>query len=321
MHPRAVIPLVFLGALCAVPLLQTVATGTAISPLNLLSLAAGLVLAFYPLYKTKQSDYSAVTLRTQSTEIRRAIEALRREVSTLQLRVGLLTVDGTLHEDRSAAGLAWKRINGSTDRRRYRDYIVEHPGSPYCDEAKRREHMLGAWNIVDKSDPFDIHYFLMRGPFHALDVAAQAALRESVVAAQTGQRRELWRQMAIPFYVLAPLFVLVYGVVAAVAMGLWVLSGLPTFTARIPPVLAMARQAVANGRQLWPEAAAAAEMTIDMHGEQIVRGVLAAAFAVGGGMLLTWILSFAHAELLQPAYDAIDKELDAVTLGMFDEVV
>jgi hypothetical protein len=279
MRNKGMMTLFILGACCAIPLAQRLFEPNRRSTFEVPVAVGGALVSFYSIYKRVQSDRSSEALHHKSTSIDQRLQRLSADLSAVKHQVSFLLLDDKTQCDTSEPTLAWKRIHAKVTAERYRQYCRDYPDSPYCKESEARQCAIRIWEIVNKKDPIDIHFFLLRGrPFDALRILAESSIHEAIEESRLEHRGEIWRHVRAPFYVLMPLFPLIYAVPLGIIGPLFALTAHPAVSPYLAKVTKYSNDVLSQAT--WAPVAGMASYT-----ELIARMALTAFMTLAGAAM------------------------------------
>ncbi len=319
MHTSS-IALLVLGACCAIPLVESLFVTDDVTLFKILAAIGGGLVTFYQVRNAYSSDHSSEALHQQSSSIERRLERLGDELSVLQQHASVLTLDPDTRGDMSESGMAWKRIHARLTDSAYAQYCATYPESPYVAEATRRRYSIGHWQAVDKKDPFDIHFFILTGPFNALRMEAESRIHEATDASRLEHRAELWRQVGIPFYVLAPLLILIYPIGFIVLVGLYKMTAEPPVSGYLSAAARHLNGVFVAWQSAWPVLAAGPAQAASAYLDQILRLATAALALIASLTVLKAIGLAIVRTVLQPRVESIEKQLGEANEDIFRTV-
>jgi hypothetical protein len=317
-----VLVVVILGGFALAPAVMTLFGEGNLTMAELVASAATVALTIYAAHQQSKGNASAILLQKQNETNALLIAQLGSLVREGHDEVALMSLPQEIRDDNSPAGIAWKRIHNHTARAKYSQFRGDHGESGYASEADKRIAAIRDWENVDRSDPFDIYYFLRTSPFEALRREAEAAMKAAVGKANGKSRQHFWRQVGVPFHVLIPLLPLAYVAVVAVAACMYALAGHRVFS----PYLAACSGAIARFAGRWKLAPYAETLRVPVawtlqHLDMILRIALAGALAAIIGYALWLIIKAVVLGWIEPRVRDINETLDAENARSYEAVL
>lgn len=311
-----------LGGFALAPAVMTLLGEDDLTMAEIVASAATVALTIYAAHQQSKGNASAILLQKQNETNALLIAQLGSLVREGHDEGALMSLPQEIRDDNSAAGIAWKRIHNQTARAKYSQFRGDHGESHYASEADKRIAAIRDWENVDRSDPFDIYYFLRTSPFEALRREAEAAMKAVVGKANGENRQRFWRQVGVPFHVLMPLFPLAYVAVVAVAAGMYALAAHRVFS----PYVAACSSAIkrfADRRELaqYHEIIRVPVAWTLQHLDMILRIALAGALALVIGYVLRLIIKGLVLGWIAPRVRDINETLDAENARSYEAVL